>query len=138
MPGMITVSQQETFATPPLVMSVGPRMKFGTDQQDVTRDGQRKWSVQVAVGYFADYGMRPVAEVIEVGLVGEDPSHAVQAGGPVSFDRLRCGIQPPERRDDGKGGTKISGGRLYWSADAVRPFSGNGNGRPVPAAAKAE
>ena len=54
-------------------MSAGPKLKFGSDQQDVTRDGERKWSVQVAVSYFADYGMRPQAEVIEVGLTGEDP-----------------------------------------------------------------
>lgn len=134
MPGMITVSQQETFSTPPLVMSVGPRMKFGTDQQDITRGGERKWSVQVAVSYFADYGMRAQAEVIEVGLVGEDPSHAVQPGMPVQFDRLRCGVSAPEKTDEGR----VRGGRLYWSADAVRPFSGTGNGRPVMAGAKAE
>lgn len=138
MAGMITVSQQETFSTPPLVMSVGPRLKFGTDAQDVTRDGEKKWSCQVAVSYFADYGMRAVAEVIEVGLVGADPTATVQPGMPVQFDRLRCGVSAPERRDDGKGGSKISGGRLYWSADGVRPFSGSGNGHPVPAGAKAD
>jgi hypothetical protein len=119
MPGMITVSQQETFSTPPLVMSVGPRFKFGTDQQDVTRQGERKWSCQVAVSYFADFGMRAQAEVIEVGLVGEDPSHAVQPGMPVQFDRLRCGVSAPEKTDEGR----VRGGRLYWSADAVRPFT---------------
>jgi hypothetical protein len=131
MPGMITVSQQETFSTPPLVMSVGPRLKFGTDQQDITRDGQRKWSVQVAVGYFPDFGMRAVAEVIEVGLTGEDPGSVAQPGMPVQFDRLRVGVSAPEKRPTKDGGERVVGGKLYWQADAVRPFSGNGNGRPV-------
>ena len=132
MPGMITVSQQETFSTPPLVMSVGPKLKFGSDQQDITRSGERKWSCQVAVSYFSDYGMRPVAEVIEVGLVGEAPD--VQPGMPVQFDRLRCGVSAPEKTDEGR----VRGGRLYWSADGVRPFSGSGNGHPVTAGAKAD
>ena len=132
MAGMITVSQQETFSTPPLVMSAGPKLKFGSDQQDITRNGERKWSVQVAVSYFADYGMRPQAEVIEIGLTGEAPE--VQPGTPVQFDRLRCGVSAPEKTDEGR----VRGGRLYWQADAVRPFSGNGNGRPVTAGAKAE
>lgn len=132
MAGMITVDQQSTFATPPLVMSVGPRLKFGTDVQDVTRDGEKKWSCQVAVTYFADYGMRAQAEVIEVGLIGEVPT--VQPGQPVQFDRLRCGVSAPEKTDQGR----VRGGRLYWSADGVRPFSGSGNGHPVTAGAKAE
>ncbi len=134
MPGMITVDQQSTFATPPLCMSVGPRMKYGTDQQDITRNGERKWSVQAAVSYVAENGMRPVAEVIDVGLVGEDPSALIQPGMPVQFDRLRTGVTAPEATQEGR----VRGGRLYWMADGVRPFSPNGNGRPAPVAAKAE
>ena len=135
MPGTITVDQQATFSTPPLVMSVGPKLKFGTDQQDVnTRTGERKWSVQVAVSYVPEYG-RSVAEVIEVGLLGADPSGSIQPGMPVQFDRLRVGFSAPEI--NGESG-RIRGGKPFWSADGVRPFSGNGNGRPVPAGAKAE
>ena len=133
MPGMITVDQQQTFASPPLVMSVGPKLKFGTDVQDVTRNGEKKYVVQVAVSYFADYG-RAQAEVIEIGLVGTDPATTIQPGMPVQFDRLRCGVSAPEKTDEGR----VRGGRLYWSADGVRPFSGSGNGHPVPAGAKAE
>lgn len=133
MPGMITVDQQSTFATPPLVMSAGPRLKFGTDQQDITRNGERKWSVQVAVGYFPDYGMRAVAEVIEVGLTGEAPE--VQPGMPVQFDRLRVGVSAPEQRQREDGGSRVVGGKLFWQADACRPFSGSGNGRLVKAEA---
>jgi hypothetical protein len=134
MPGMITVSQQETFSTPPLVMSAGPRLKFGTDQQDITRNGERKWSVQVAVSYFPDFGMRAVAEVIEIGLTGEDPSLTIQPGMPVQFDRLRVGATAPEATAEGR----VRGGRLYWQADGVRPFSGSGNGKAAAAGARAE
>jgi hypothetical protein len=130
MPGTIVVDQQSTFSSPPLVMSVGPRLKYNSTEQDVTRDGQRKWSVQVAVSYFSEYGMRPQAEVIEVTIAGEDPSTAVQPGQPVQFDRLRQGISAPEMNNESG---RIRGGKPFWSADAVRPFSGSGS-KPAAAA----
>ena len=119
MPGMITVSQQETFSTPPLVMSALPKLKFGSADQDITANGERKWLVQVAVSYFPDFGRRAVAEVIEVGLTGEDPGATVQPGMPVQFDRLRAGATAPELTESGR----VRGGRLYWQADAVRPLA---------------
>ena len=134
MPGTVVVDQQATFSSPPLVMSVGPRLKFNSTDQDITRDGQRKWSVQVAVSYFSEYGMRPQAEVIEVTIVGEDPSAMVQPGSPVQFDRLRQGISAPEMNNESG---RIRGGKPFWSADGVRPFSAS-NGHPVTAGAKAE
>ena len=67
----ITVSQQETFSTPPLVMSVGPKLKFGSDHQDITRNGERKWSCQAACQLLQRLRHEARAEVIEVGLVGE-------------------------------------------------------------------
>lgn len=120
MPGTIHVDQQATFSTPPFVMSAGPKLKFGTDQQDVnTRTGERKWQVQVAVSYFPEYG-RSVAEVIEVGILGEDPSAVVQPGMPVLFDRLRVGFSAPEVNNENG---RIRGGKPFWQADSVRPFS---------------
>ncbi len=135
MPGTIVCDQQATFAAPPLVMSVGPRLKFNSTEQDVSRDGLRKYSVQVAVSYFPEYGMRPQAEVIEVTIAGDDPAAVVQPGMPVAFTRLRLGISAPEVNNESG---RVRGGRPFWSADGVAPFSANGNGRPVPAGAKAE
>jgi hypothetical protein len=134
MPGTIVVDQQSTFASPPFVMSVGPRLKFNSTEQDISRDGQRKWSCQVAVSYHAENGMRAQAEVIEVTIAGEDPSAIVQPGMPVQFDRLRVGFSTPEMNSESG---RIRGGKPFWQADGVRPFSGTGNGHPVAAGAKA-
>ncbi len=134
MPGTIVIDQQATFNAPPIVMSAGPKLKYGTDVQDVNRGGERKWIIQCAVSYFPDFG-RSVAEVIEIGLTGEDPSAAIQPGMPVMFDRLRAGVTAPEVNSESG---RVRGGRLYWQADGVRPFAGTGNGRPVPAGAKAD
>ena len=132
MPGIITVSQQDTFTAPPIVMSVGPRMKFGSDtEQEVTRDGERKWTVQAAVSYAPEFGMKAVAEVIEVTITGEDPSASVAPGTPVEFNRLRCGVSAPEQRQRQDGsGSRVVGGRLYWMAAGVRSAA---NGKPAAA-----
>lgn len=123
MPGIITVDQQSTFTAPPIAMAAGPRLKFGTDEQDITRDGERKWSIQCAVSYTPEPGMRAVAEVIEVVVTGgEDPSAAITPGTPVQFNRLRAGVSAPEKRDNGR----IAGGRLYWMATGVRPVTATG------------
>jgi hypothetical protein len=129
MPGLITVSQQETFTAPPIVMTVGPKLKFGSTDQDVSRDGEKKWSVQAAVSFGAEFGMRPVAEVIEVTVTGEDPSAVIAPGSAVEFSRLRLGISAPEQRERKEGGTRVVGGKPYWLADGVRLA----NGKPAAA-----
>lgn len=139
MSGLITVDQKSTFAAPPIVMAVSPRLKFGTTEQDITRDGERRWTVQAAVSYIPEPDGKPQAEVIEITLTGEDPSAKVSTGMQVSFTRLRLGVSSPEQRDNGRGGTRVVGGKVYWLAESVSPYnaSANGNGRPA-AAVKAE
>jgi hypothetical protein len=122
MPGTISVNQGETFAAPPIVMSTGPKNEFGTDTQQITRDGERKWLVQAAVQYLPENGMRAVAEVIEVTITGEDPSRSIPPGTPVEFNRLRVGVSAPEQRQARDGnGTRVVGGKLWWTATGVRP-----------------
>lgn len=120
MPGTITVAQQDTFSAPPIALAAGPRLKFGSTEQDVSRDGEKKWTVQAAVTYVPEFGMKPVAEVIEVTVTGgDDPSEFLAPGTPVEFNRLRVGVSAPEKRDNGR----VVGGKLYWMATAVRPVS---------------
>ena len=123
MPGTLGINQAETFGAPPIVMSVGPKNEFGTETQQVTRDGERKWSIQAAVQYKAENGMRAVAEVIEITVTGEDPSRSVAPGTPAEFQNLRAGISAPEQRERRDGiGTRVVGGKLWWTASSVRPL----------------
>jgi len=124
MPGIITVSQQDTFTAPPIVMAVGPKLEFGADTQQVTRDGEKRWIVQAAVSYAPEFGMKPVAEVIEVTVNGADPSAAIAPGTPVEFTKLRVGVSAPEQRQRQDGGSRVVGGKLYWMAAGVRPANG--------------
>ncbi len=124
MPGTITVAQQETFAAPPITVAVAPKLKFGTDVQEVNKDGEAKWTVQAAVTYAPQFGMKAVAEVIEVTVTGEDPSAFLAPGTPIEFNRLQVGVSAPEQRDNGRGGTRVSGGKLWFTAAGVRPVNG--------------
>lgn len=131
MPGIITVSQQDTFTAAPIVMAVAPKLEFGADTQQVTRDGEKKWTVQAAVSYVPEPGMKAQAEVIEVTVTGADPSAEIAPGTPVEFNRLRVGVSAPEQRQRQDGGSRVVGGKLYWMAAGVRPAA---NGRAASAA----
>ena len=125
--GFITVDCKNTFAAA-IFLAATAKTIFGTDQPDISKDGQRKYSADVAVTYLADPGRKPVSEVISVSLMGADPSAMITPGQPVEFDRLRCSVSSPEKRE---GSNRISGGRLFYMADGLRSASPAPNGRPL-------
>src|SRR5215475_6446235 len=65
MPGTLTIDKAATFQAV-LLMASGPKLKFGSTEQDISARGERKWDVQAAVTYHAEPGMKPVSEVIAV------------------------------------------------------------------------
>ena len=115
MPGTLTVDAKQTFAAM-LLMSAAPKLKFGTTEPDVSATGEKKFTVEVAVTYLAENGMRPVSEVISVTVTGGD-NITIAPGTAVEFDSIRCGVSQPEKRDNGR----IAGGKLYWMAYGIRP-----------------
>lgn len=116
MPGTLIVDPA-TYASA-IVMATAPKLVFQSDQQDVTKNGERKWTAQVAVSYAPDpSGITSPAEVLSISVVGEDPGIACPPGTSVTFDQLRAGLNPPEKRDNGT----IRGGRWWFSAAGIRP-----------------
>jgi hypothetical protein len=53
-------------------MASGPKLEFGSTEQDVSARGERKWDVQAAVTYHAEPGLKPVSEVIAVRVTGPE------------------------------------------------------------------
>jgi hypothetical protein len=136
MPGTIMIDAGETFAAM-LVLGITPKFRFGTQEQDISQTGERKWTCETAVTYKPDPGMRATSEVIAVTVTGgTDPSVSIAPGTPVTFDRLRCGFSAPERGNN----DRIRGGKPYFMASAIRAASGAQNGaRPLASAgAKSE
>jgi hypothetical protein len=116
------VDTAATFASA-ICMGVIPREVFGQPgTQDRTAQGLPRWTCGVAVSYHADAasGITPPSEVLNITVnAAEDPGTSCPAGTPVAFEGLRAGVSAPEARQDGR----IRGGRLFWSATAIRPAS---------------
>ena len=118
MPGTLTIDLAATFQAV-LLMASGPKLKFGSTEQDISARGERKWDVQAAVTYHAEPGLKPVSEVIGVTVTGPatDPCASIPPGTPIVFDKMRVGFSPPEARENGRG---IRGGRPWYQAADVR------------------
>jgi hypothetical protein len=119
MPGTLTIDTTATFQAV-LLMASGPKLKFGSTEQDISARGERKWDVQAAVTFHAEPGMKPVSEIIGVTVTGpaSDPCVSIPPGSPITFERMRVGFMAPEAREDGRG---IRGGRPWYQATDVRP-----------------
>jgi hypothetical protein len=117
MPGTLTVDTAATFQAV-LLMASGPKLKFGSTEQDISARGERKWDVRAAVTYHAESGLKPVSEVIAVTVTGpaNDPCASIPPGTPIVFDKMRVGFSPPEARENGRG---IRGGRPWYQANNV-------------------
>ncbi len=120
MPGFISVDSKNTFQSA-IFLSAAAKTIFGTDTPDVSKTGERKYSADIAVTYVTEPGRKPVSEVISISLMGADPSAVIQPGTQVEFDGLRAGVSTPEKRE---GSNRVSGGRLFFMASALRPLHG--------------
>lgn len=115
MPGTIHVAVDQTFSTM-ILMSIAEKTIWGTDQPEITKSGERKYTAEVAVQYRPENGMRAVSEVISATITGGD--HAailgIAPGSAVTLDGLRCGVSAPEKREDGRvRGEALFPGQLY-------------------------
>ncbi len=129
--GSFIVDTGRTFAVA-LLMGSGPKLKFGSAEQDVSATGERKWEIQVACTWFPEYGMAPASDVIKITVLGgTDPAAGINPGTLVEFDAFKVGISAPEKTERG-----IRGGKPYYQATAVRA-SASSNGRQF-ASAKSE
>jgi hypothetical protein len=118
MPGTLIIDPASFSAA--IVMATAPKTVFGAGNvQDKNAAGVPKWTANVAVTYSPDgTGIAPPSEVLSVTITStEDPGTSCPPGTSVTFDQLRAGISPPEKRDDGR----VRGGRLWYSAAGIKP-----------------
>lgn len=133
MPGTYQIDGRATFSAL-LQLSSGPRLEYGTQQQAVTQNGERKWEATLVATFVAEPGRPVMSEVIKVGLTGgsEDPCRSIPPGTPVEVDGFKIGVSAPEKRDNGR----VTGGKAWFQASGIRAANG-ANGR-VLAAAKSD
>jgi hypothetical protein len=133
MPGTFVINAEATFASPPLLMGCMPKLRYGTTDQDVSANGERKWECQAAVTFQpAAPGMRPVSEVISVTITGPatNPGEHLAPGSPVVFDGFKVGWSAPETGESGR----IRGGKPWYQATGLRQVHGAAQARDGKAA----
>lgn len=122
MPQIFFIDQAATFSGVAFLQSA-PRLAFGSDQQDRTRDGLGKWEVQLVAGFRDQFG-NPSHEVIKVNVAaGSDPGAGMTQYTPVQLVNFVVGVVPPEVRKDNNGRDKVVGGTTWYRADEIRPLS---------------
>ncbi|MGH3505434.1 MAG: hypothetical protein ACRDQA_31755 [Nocardioidaceae bacterium] len=125
MPATFTVDQAETFSGM-AALSCEPKTAFGKDEQEVTRDGVPKWTLQVVAGFTDQFG-KVRNEVLNVGLIAKtNPLDGVGQFTPVRLKGFQVGVMDKTDRDG-----KVLGAQVWYRAEAVeaaiQPVS-NGNG----------
>lgn len=123
MPGTLTVDTTATFQAI-LLMASGLKLKFGSDEQDISLPGERKWDVQAAVTHVAEPGMKAVS--VTVAGPGTDLCASITQDAPIVFDKMRVGFCAPEARENGRG---IRGGRPWYQASNVHQQLGQRPGK---------
>jgi hypothetical protein len=114
------IDTAQTF-TACMLMATGPRLKFGSSEQDVSAAGEKKWEVQAAVSFIPEYGMKAQSDILSVTVTGTDPGQGINPGSPIELVNLRVGIVAPEKADNGK----VRGGKPYWQASGIRVVNGH-------------
>jgi len=119
MPQMFIVDQAATFSAVAFLES-SPKIAFGKETQDTTKDGTPKWEVQL-IGGFRDQFGKNAHEVIKVNVTSpKDPGEGLNPYTPVHMTNFTVGVTPPEERTDGQGRKKIVGGTVWYRADSIQ------------------
>lgn len=124
------VNQAETFSGLAALQSE-PKAQFGTGEQDTTKDGVPKWTVQLIAGFVDQFG-KSQNEILNVTVASkDDPLAKVGQFTPVSLKGFQVGVM--DRRD--RQGN-VLGAQVYFRAEAVEPATSS-NGRQAKSEAAA-
>lgn len=127
----VVIDQTRTFAGM-VFLSCQPKLKFGSQEQDRTKDGVPKWEVEVLGATYTPFGTT-ANEVIKVGMTAvSDPSEGVQPFSPVELGNLSFGVLEKKRKDRETGVEQITGISVFFRADEIKLAA---NAMPASAAA---
>jgi hypothetical protein len=112
--GNFKIDQATTFNSVHL-MSVEPKTKFKSDQQEQSQDGTPKWQAKVAVTYSV-FG-RNESEILNVNMASRnDPGDGVAPFSPVKLEGLEVNVGPKTDRDN----KPVPGIQQWYRADAIK------------------
>jgi hypothetical protein len=111
------VDQAGSFKAVHLV-SVAPKMAFGKDEQDKTKDGIPVWTADVMVS--AEQFGRETNEVVKVTVVSpKDPSEGIPMFTPVVLHGLTVNVFDASRKDRDTGQREVTGAGVSIRCDRI-------------------
>lgn len=107
-------------------LSVEPKRKFGSDQQELTKDGRPKWECQVVAGFRDQFG-KTNNEVMKVGVIADkDPGKGLGIYTPVELVDFEVGVMPKTTKDKRTGEEIVTGAQVWFRASEIRPLTATG------------
>lgn len=124
-PQVFAVDQAATFGAV-LALAANPKTALGSDEQQTTKDGGKKWEVQLSAG-FRQFG-KTNFETIKVGVVADkDPLDGITPGTPVQLVGFQVGVMDKQIRDKETGQSKTVGAQVWYRADEIRSTAATGS-----------
>jgi hypothetical protein len=128
------VDQAASFKRAHLVQ-VDPRLAFGTDKQDTTKDGVPVWQAQIMITQ--TQFDRDVNEIVRVTIVSPvDPAEGIPPFAPVRLHNLSANVYDASRKNGDTGQREVTGAGVSFRCDrieaAIQDMRANGR-KPEPA-----
>lgn len=112
------IDQGATFAGL-VFLSCQPKLAFGSDQQEKTRDGRLKWTVEILGAAYDGFGGTS-NEVLKVGMVSStDPAEGVNPFTPVELGDFEVGVMEKTKKMQ-DGGEKVVGVTVWFRASEIK------------------
>jgi hypothetical protein len=105
-----------------IFMGCVPRTKFQSDEVDRDASGTPKWTVGLAVATLPVGNMPATSDVLNATITSPaNPCDGLTVGALVQVEGFRVGISAAEQRPGRDGGSRVVGGKPFFSCTAVKP-----------------
>lgn len=112
------IDQARTFKAL-VFLSCQPKKAFGSDQQEMTKDGQGKWTVEVLGAAFDGFG-GTTSEVMKVSMAGRtNPAEGITNFTPIELGDFEVGVMEKTKKT-GDGGERVIGVTVWFRASEIK------------------
>jgi hypothetical protein len=111
------IDQAATFAGL-VYLSSEPKLEMGSNVQATTKDGTKKWEVQVLGAFKGNFG-KSSNEVVKIGMAGQtDPCAGLNPFTPVELRDFEVGVMEKTKKDQ-NGNERVIGVTVWFRCSEV-------------------
>jgi len=117
------VDQKATFAGL-VFLSCQPKLAFGSDQQERTKDGRLKWTLEVLGAAYDGFGGTS-NEVLRIGVASSsNPAEGIAPFTPIELGDFEVGVMEKTKKT-ADGGEKVVGVSVWFRASEIKIAHGS-------------